>query len=1729
MRGAQSHLKSLESRLQHTSFSAHFANHSLANAIGNSIGSVVQSSQGLPPIFGATPSSSQSQSYTSFPAPFFSSSGTVSSSTPAASSSGSTASSSSTSSFLYPPPPYGYYAGIGCMEKSISPIPRGRSPTNALGGLPPKTASSEEKPSSSSQFSYPSIRWPSAGPLDRPLGWPDYPQISIGNSDSARAKEADLQKKQQLTPGPGPELRVSPAPTSQNYPTGTWPYLGLPATDKRRRTPSGGKKADAKQPDPRSARPESRPGTVFPTHHGHGYYPSAYPNHHGYPGYPPYLVSTTASGYPTPHSYPTYLSSRWAAAMGYSGSNYQEESAQRLAYGYPHLTPGSSGFRVPWLSHYPNIARSKSPSQPDSHSYPSTSHSGVPPPGSHPPSEYPGYPGYYPPPHHQGPPHPAWAAQHGYPPGHPAAGYPPQPMRLPPGIRPPPPPQMGESGMSEEQQRQYFHHQQQQQAAYVAHIQHQQAMAAAAAQQQQHLQPPISSSGSSLQPPDASRAYSSTTPNPPAVTSSRASSTGPPPQTNTPDSTSRLSSNANEQENAQMQQQMNRPASQQPPTSRHTPTPTSYSYASNANAPTPPLTTAVPPIMGQPPPTSVAPYYSTPMAYGGMRPPIPPGGKPPYGYPSEMYPGGMPPNYPPQPGMWMGMPPPHGAAPQRYAPPQNSADQFAASQLKNQSAVVTQSDMQRRQQQPPSMYYPPVGPAASAAPQLPGAHSPGSAQRSRYPAAANASLAVRSGMHPFGPPPGPAILPQATHFGHGPSTSSSTMYNSAPSFPPGSVEATTSTAVMKRKRPKIFTRDLTMATPKRILMALRSGLTMETIWAINVLNVMLYDDTTPPISSDLVPDFLNVVAEHLLSILSILFPDYFKMRDCKWMLNTVEADENVAPKDCVAAFVNDLPCMATKDIKEGIRPAVKPPIGRQTSTKINFTRISRTGRPVKEDPKDMPSPLKRMAPAGTHIDTSADQNDVPHKVEAPSKPHPKIHHRLADRVRHELFTSAKSQAVIKKPVFSKDEARKPKRSWIETVQNRHDENATDDMDLENQESGGLFFRAATQAEKWDRYATPNCSLMTRQTALCDPDDTLVDMVNRCLALSNIIRGFSFMPSNERTLSKHSELLRLIGKLLRLFADDDHKQTYLFSASKSKSEKSSQDGTDLEPKFVGFAGVKTEPTEDGPMDHEEPKVPEVHQNYPESMVGDVAAMFLPKGNDQKPVCFPAEDSPERLFLETANHLREDAFVVLAHMSVQLDLFDMESDVSWPIFDALLHWSVTTNLQAKDPLPLGTICPRNYALEILCKMSVIEHNVDLMLSTGPWARLEEFVRVLCSLTSLGEEIPCREFAIVILNAICAASEPACYVAATETSVLNYLVSFLELADSNMHQFVQMQGMQALRENPEMMGTSVGMLRRAASIMVHIARHERCRKYFVKLQNRLLQFTVSHFMDSRVAAMVAEILYEMQRSENNTQKPETDCERHEEKPHIHSPMRVDSAASSLQDDEMSRMSASGGPATTGLMLPRILDDLSNTNETQPMASSVAHLNGTSSLHHTLDSNSYLQVDTERTRKRSGDGSYRRNSADLSNQNHHYSSGDECLKPLTSQLSPSSGRKLLTTSDAVKEKIRNNIYQKHEEDAKFNSGDTKSKKSPLLNGSMSKINGKRSPSGQDGYLESQNHVDQVNASGHMANYMGPHDSASSNNFSGQKSAVNNGTSVSSSSNSSAATGSTGSLTAVA
>ncbi|MCP9261065.1 Trithorax group protein osa [Dirofilaria immitis] len=397
----------------------------------------------------------------------------------------------------------------------------------------------------------------------------------------------------------------------------------------------------------------------------------------------------------------------------------------------------------------------------------------------------------------------------------------------------------------------------------------------------------------------------------------------------------------------------------------------------------------------------------------------------------------------------------------------------------------------------------------------------------------------------------------------------------------------------------------------------------------------------------------------------------------------------------------------------------------------------------------------------------------------------------------------------------------------------------------------------------------------RPTALCVRDESRLQLVRRCLAVSNVLRGLSFLPGNEGPMARHVGLLYIIGRLLRLYTDE---RTLKLSGSLVK-----QLSKNDEIQAVLAVGTLSE------------------ANRRLMEPGDL---------------LESDDDNALLLFETACQLREDAFVILVHISVQLDLVEFESDVAWPLFDALIHWCVSKCAEAKDPLISAGVSPRNYALEALCKLSVIEHNVDLLLSTGPWSRLECFIKMLVGLLALNEEIPSREFAIVILCALCTISEPTCYIVAAESPAVHYLVAFLEMGDANMHQIAQQHGIQALRDNPEMMGTSVPMLRRAASILQQLCKVPACRQHLIRHQQRLLQFTMSHLMDSRVGQTITNVLYAMQyfsdKDRKNIEKgEETDEEGCQRKENIRTNDDVKSLKNELESKDFSESNSTKYPA--------------------------------------------------------------------------------------------------------------------------------------------------------------------------------------------------------------------------
>jgi len=88
-------------------------------------------------------------------------------------------------------------------------------------------------------------------------------------------------------------------------------------------------------------------------------------------------------------------------------------------------------------------------------------------------------------------------------------------------------------------------------------------------------------------------------------------------------------------------------------------------------------------------------------------------------------------------------------------------------------------------------------------------------------------------------------------------------------FPPDSVEAVT--PVFTRRK-KLHKNDVAPVEAWRIMMCLKSGLLAETTWALDVLNVLLYDDhSISYFSLTYLPGLLDILLEHLRRALILMF------------------------------------------------------------------------------------------------------------------------------------------------------------------------------------------------------------------------------------------------------------------------------------------------------------------------------------------------------------------------------------------------------------------------------------------------------------------------------------------------------------------------------------------------------------------------------------------------------------------------------------------------------------------------------------------------------------------------------------------------------------------------------------------------------------------------------------------------------------------------------------------
>lgn len=318
----------------------------------------------------------------------------------------------------------------------------------------------------------------------------------------------------------------------------------------------------------------------------------------------------------------------------------------------------------------------------------------------------------------------------------------------------------------------------------------------------------------------------------------------------------------------------------------------------------------------------------------------------------------------------------------------------------------------------------------------------------------------------------------------------------------------------------------------------------------------------------------------------------------------------------------------------------------------------------------------------------------------------------------------------------------------------------------------------------------------------ESQDTLA---RRCICISNILRNLTFVPGNETIFANSDTFLAILGKLLLL-------------------------------------------------NHSHPVRTQKQRNYDREDDTDFADS-----------CSSLQGEME-WWWEYLVQIRENMLVSIANIAGHMQLAKYDELITRPTLDGLLHWAVCPSAHGQDPFPScsanASLSPQRLALEALCKLCVTDANVDLVIATPPHSRLEKLCSVLTRHLCRDEAQVLREFSVNLLHYLAAADSAMARTVAMQSPCISYLVAFIEQAEQTALGVANQHGINYLRDNPDSMGTSLDMLRRAAGTLLHLARHPDNRTLFLQQEQRLLGLVMSHILDQQVALIISRVLFQVSR---------------------------------------------------------------------------------------------------------------------------------------------------------------------------------------------------------------------------------------------------------------------------
>ncbi|KAE8286480.1 AT-rich interactive domain-containing protein 1B [Larimichthys crocea] len=624
------------------------------------------------------------------------------------------------------------------------------------------------------------------------------------------------------------------------------------------------------------------------------------------------------------------------------------------------------------------------------------------------------------------------------------------------------------------------------------------------------------------------------------------------------------------------------------------------------------------------------------------------------------------------------------------------------------------------------------------------------------------------------------------------------------SFPPSSVEAT---HPKLKPRRRLTAKDTGTPEAWRVMMSLKSGLLAESTWALDTINILLYDDSTVgSFSLTQLPGFLELVVEYyrrcLIQIFGILEEYEVGTEGQRSLLGPPpdppkeeeEEEEEELKEPPAATFESNsqsaeeqrIPRRAVEETEATPPLLTAAPAADANKEAKDGEAVVREEVEVKEEHQEQAEPRPPQ---------SSKYDKLPIKVEEKGQEWEEVEQRWAELSRPNGFISGllhwKAGGGDSTAHIQTGDTTPPNRpaerggggggggggreEEAEGGQDNlpaNEETPPETQEGSRSEVGGQ--RSLHQSPISPLEDEPRC---WDEAPLSTAESWQDSLAKRCVCISNIVRGLSFVPGNDADMSRHPGLVLILGRLVLLH-------------------------------------------------HHHPPRKRTPPSYQ-------------REEEQGLAC-----SRDEWWWDCLAALRENTLVTLANMSGQLDLSLYPESICLPILDGLLHWM-------------------RLVLECLCKLSIQDCNVDLLLATPPFSRQQKLYATLVRLVGERKSQVCREMAVAVLSNLAQGDPTAARTVALQKGSVGTLIGFLEdsvaMAQYQQSSHAMLHASAAAPPEPP----SINMMCRAAKALLAMARVEENRAEFVLYESRLLDISLSAALNSSVAAIMCEVLFKIGRS--------------------------------------------------------------------------------------------------------------------------------------------------------------------------------------------------------------------------------------------------------------------------